>query len=67
MDAAIANLFSSEMATRVAHKAVQIHGGNGYSREHPVERNCRDAQITEIYEGASEIQRLVISFQGLKS
>jgi butyryl-CoA dehydrogenase len=61
MDAAIAKLFSSEMATRVTHKAIQIHGGNGYSREYPVERNYRDARITEIYEGTSEIQRLVIS------
>jgi butyryl-CoA dehydrogenase len=61
MDAAIAKLFASEMATRVAHKAIQIHGGNGYSREYPVERNYRDARITEIYEGTSEIQRLVIS------
>jgi butyryl-CoA dehydrogenase len=61
MDAAIAKLFASEMATRVTHKAIQIHGGNGYSREYPVERNYRDARITEIYEGTSEIQRLVIS------
>ncbi len=56
MDAAIAKLFASEMATRVTHKAIQIHGGNGYSREYPVERNYRDARITEIYEGTSEIQ-----------
>jgi butyryl-CoA dehydrogenase len=61
MDAAIAKLFASEMATRVTHKAIQVHGGNGYSREYPVERNYRDARITEIYEGTSEIQRLVIS------
>ena len=61
MDAAIAKLFASEMATRVTHKAIQIHGGNGYSSEYPVERNYRDARITEIYEGTSEIQRLVIS------
>src|SRR5437660_3424661 len=67
MDAAIAKLFASEMATRVAHKAIQIHGGNGYSREYPVERNYRDARITEIYEGTSEIQRLVISSRVLKS
>jgi butyryl-CoA dehydrogenase len=66
MDAAIAKLFSSEMATRVTHKAIQIHGGNGYSREYPVERNYRDARITEIYEGTSEIQRLVISSWVLK-
>jgi butyryl-CoA dehydrogenase len=66
MDAAIAKLFASEMATRVTHKAIQIHGGNGYSREYPVERNYRDARITEIYEGTSEIQRLVISSWLLK-
>jgi butyryl-CoA dehydrogenase len=66
MDAAIAKLFASEMATRVTHKAIQIHGGNGYSREYPVERNYRDARITEIYEGTSEIQRLVISAWVLK-
>jgi butyryl-CoA dehydrogenase len=67
MEAAIAKLFASEMATQVTHKAIQIHGGNGYSREYPVERNYRDARITEIYEGTSEIQRLVISSWVLKS
>ncbi len=67
MDSAIAKLFASEMATRVTHKAIQVHGGNGYSREYPVERNYRDARITEIYEGTSEIQRLVISSWVLKS
>jgi alkylation response protein AidB-like acyl-CoA dehydrogenase len=51
----------------VTHKAIQIQGGNGYSREYPVERNYRDARITEIYEGTSEIQRLVISSWVLKS
>jgi butyryl-CoA dehydrogenase len=61
MEASIAKLFASEMSTRVAHKAIQIHGGYGYSREYPVERNYRDARITEIYEGTSEIQRLVIA------
>jgi butyryl-CoA dehydrogenase len=66
MDAATAKLFASEMATRVTHKAIQIHGGNGYSREYPVERNYRDARITEIYEGTSEIQRLVIASWLLK-
>ena len=67
MEAAIAKLFASEMSTRVTHKAIQIHGGNGYSREYPVERAYRDARITEIYEGTSEIQRLVISAWALKS
>jgi len=61
LDASVAKLFASEMATRVTHKAIQIHGGNGYSREYPVERMYRDARITEIYEGTSEIQRLVIA------
>jgi butyryl-CoA dehydrogenase len=67
MEAAIAKLFASEMATRVAHKAIQIHGGNGYSREYPVERAYRDARITEIYEGTSEIQRLIIASWILKT
>ncbi len=67
MEASVAKLFASEMATRVTHKAIQIHGGNGYSREYPVERNYRDARITEIYEGTSEIQRLVIAAWVLKS
>jgi butyryl-CoA dehydrogenase len=66
MEAATAKLFASEMATRVAHKAIQIHGGYGYSREYPVERAYRDARITEIYEGTSEIQRLVIASWVLK-
>jgi alkylation response protein AidB-like acyl-CoA dehydrogenase len=66
-DAAMAKLFASEMATRATHKAIQIHGGNGYSREYPVERAYRDARITEIYEGTSEIQRLVISSWALRS
>ena len=61
MEAAIAKLFASEMSTRVTHKAIQVHGGYGYSREYPVERMYRDARITEIYEGTSEIQRLVIA------
>jgi len=67
MEASIAKLFASEMATRVTHKAIQIHGGNGYSQEYPVERMYRDARITEIYEGTSEIQRLVIAAWVLKS
>jgi butyryl-CoA dehydrogenase len=67
MEASVAKLFASEMATRVTHKAIQIHGGNGYSREYPVERMYRDARITEIYEGTSEIQRLVIAAWVLKN
>jgi butyryl-CoA dehydrogenase len=61
MESSIAKLYASEMATRVTHKAIQIHGGYGYSTEFPVERHYRDARITEIYEGTSEIQRLVIA------
>jgi butyryl-CoA dehydrogenase len=65
-ESAEAKLFASEMATRVAHKAIQIHGGYGYSTEFPVERHYRDARITEIYEGTSEIQRIVIAASLLK-
>lgn len=60
-EAAQAKLFSSETSNFVTHKAIQIHGGYGYSREYPVERFMRDARVTEIYEGTSEIQRLVIA------
>jgi len=67
MEASMAKLFASEMATRVTHKAIQIHGGYGYSREYPVERMYRDARITEIYEGTSEIQRLIISSWALRN
>ena len=66
-EASMAKLFASEMATRVAHKAIQIHGGYGYSHEYPVERAYRDARITEIYEGTSEIQRLVIAASLLRA
>ena len=59
--ASMAKLFASETATYCAGEAIQIHGGMGYSKELPVERYYRDAKITEIYEGTSEIQRLVIS------
>jgi alkylation response protein AidB-like acyl-CoA dehydrogenase len=61
LQASMAKLFASETAMFVAHHAVQIHGGMGYSKELPIERYFRDAKITEIYEGTSEIQRLVIS------
>lgn len=60
-EASVAKLFASETAMFVAHQAVQIHGGMGYSKEMPIERYFRDAKITEIYEGTSEIQRLVIA------
>jgi len=61
LEASMAKLFASETAMFVTHQAIQIHGGMGYSKELPVERYFRDAKITEIYEGTSEIQRLVIS------
>jgi alkylation response protein AidB-like acyl-CoA dehydrogenase len=61
LEASMAKLFASETAMFVAHQAVQIHGGMGYSKELPVERYFRDAKITEIYEGTSEIQRLLIA------
>jgi alkylation response protein AidB-like acyl-CoA dehydrogenase len=61
LEASMAKLFASETAMFAAHQAVQIHAGMGYSKELPIERYFRDAKITEIYEGTSEIQRLVIS------
>lgn len=61
LEASMAKLFASETAMFVTHQAVQIHGGMGYSKELPLERYFRDAKVTEIYEGTSEIQRLVIS------
>ncbi|MEO8277712.1 MAG: acyl-CoA dehydrogenase [Thermoanaerobaculia bacterium] len=61
LEAAQAKLFASEMAQRVTNKALQIHGGYGYTRDYNVERFFRDARITEIYEGTSEIQKLVIA------
>jgi alkylation response protein AidB-like acyl-CoA dehydrogenase len=57
----MAKLFASELAMRATTKAVQIHGGYGYTKEYPVERMMRDAKICEIGEGTSEIQRLVIA------
>ena len=60
-EASMAKLFASETATRVADMALQLHGGIGYFKESPVERYYRDAKVTEIYEGTSQIQRLVIS------
>ena len=61
VDAATAKLFASEAAMKITTKAVQVHGGYGYTKDYPVERMMRDAKITEIYEGTSEIQRVVIS------
>lgn len=61
LNSSMAKLYASETAMFIAHHAVQIHGGMGYSKEMPVERYFRDAKITEIYEGTSEIQRMVIA------
>lgn len=63
---AMAKLFAAETAMRVTTKAVQIHGGYGYMKDYPVERLMRDAKITEIYEGTSEVQRMVIASNLLK-
>jgi alkylation response protein AidB-like acyl-CoA dehydrogenase len=60
-DASMAKLYASEAATWITHQAVQVHGGYGYVKEYPVERYYRDARVMEIYEGTSEIQRLVIA------
>jgi butyryl-CoA dehydrogenase len=66
-EAAQAKLFASESCMSIATKAIQILGGNGYTKEYPVERHFRDAKITEIYEGTSEIQRLVIAANELRN
>ena len=60
-EGAMAKLFASEAATRVCDRAIQVHGGYGYTESYPVERNYRDAKITELYEGTSEVQRMVIA------
>jgi butyryl-CoA dehydrogenase len=65
-ESAMAKLFASEMAERVTSKAIQVHGGYGYVKEYDAERHWRDSRITQIYEGTSEIQRLVISASILK-
>ena len=66
VEAAMAKLYAAEVAMEVTTKAVQLHGGYGYIREYDVERMMRDAKITEIYEGTSEVQRMVISANLLK-
>ncbi len=66
VEAAMAKLYAAEMAMEVTTKAVQLHGGYGYTREYEVERMMRDAKITEIYEGTSEVQRMVISANIIK-
>ena len=60
-EASQAKLFASEAAEWIASRAIQVHGGYGYLRDYPVERHYRDARITQIYEGTSEIQRLLIA------
>jgi alkylation response protein AidB-like acyl-CoA dehydrogenase len=65
-EASMAKLFASEAAWRVCNRAVQIHGGYGYMRELPAERHFRDVRVTQIYEGTSEIQRLVIARAALR-
>ena len=65
-EASMAKLAASEAAMWITTKAIQVHGGYGYTKEYPVERHFRDAKITEIYEGTSEIQRLVIASLELK-
>lgn len=66
-EASMAKLFASEAAQRVVNKAMQVHGGYGYTREFPVERHLRDVRVTTIYEGTSEIQRLVIARELLRN
>jgi alkylation response protein AidB-like acyl-CoA dehydrogenase len=61
MSGAMAKLYASKVAMEVTTEAVQVHGGNGYVKEYHVERLMRDAKITQIYEGTSEIQKIVIS------
>jgi alkylation response protein AidB-like acyl-CoA dehydrogenase len=66
MDSSIAKLYAAEIASEVTDKALQIHGGYGYIRDYKVERLYRDARITRIYEGTSEIQKLIIARELLK-
>ncbi|HMR09006.1 MAG TPA: acyl-CoA dehydrogenase family protein [Polyangiaceae bacterium] len=66
-EASMAKLFASEAANRICNRAMQVHGGYGYIREYPVERYLRDVRVTTIYEGTSEIQRLVIARELLRS
>lgn len=65
-EASMAKLYASQMANKTAFDALQIHGGNGYIREFPVERHFRDARVTEIYEGTTEIQHLIIARELLR-
>jgi hypothetical protein len=65
-ESSMSKLFATEAANYVCNEAVQIHGGYGYIKEYPVERYFRDARVTELYEGTSEAQRMVISKDLLK-
>src|SRR5690606_11512310 len=65
-EASMAKVFATEMANRVCDQMLQIHGGYGYTKDYPIERLWRDARVTTLYEGTSEIQRLVISRHLLK-
>lgn len=66
-DAAIAKLFASEASRRVVHNAVQIHGGYGYMKDYPVERFYRDQRILELFEGTSQVQKMIIARHLLQS
>lgn len=66
-EASMAKLFASESAQRATYTALQLHGGAGYIKDYPLERYARDARITTIYEGTSEIQRLIIAREVLKA
>jgi len=66
-ESSVAKLFASEAASRICNRALQIHGGYGYTRDIPVERYWRDARLSEIGEGSSEVQRIVISRGLLRS
>lgn len=65
-EAAMAKLFASEVSSRVVHKALQIHGGYGYMKEYTIERLYRDQRILELFEGTSQIQKIVIAGQLLR-
>jgi len=67
VESSMAKLYASEAASRICNRALQIHGGYGYTRDIPIERYWRDARLSEIGEGSSEVQRIVISRALLKS
>ena len=66
VNSAMAKLFASDVAFKICDQALQIHGGYGYMKDYPIEKYLRDAKITQIYEGTSEVQRIVISRAILK-